>query len=563
MSYVALYRSYRPSSFSEVAGQDPIKKTLQNALKHDKVAHAYLFCGPRGTGKTTIAKILAKAVNCSKGHEGDPCNSCDICRGINDGSIGDVIEIDAASNNGVDEIREIRDKVKYLPSVGKYKVYIIDEVHMLSTGAFNALLKTLEEPPKHVIFILATTEPYKIPSTIISRCQRFDFKGISVLEIEKKLKEIISKEGILIEEEAIRVIAESADGGMRDALSLLDQVISYSDEKITAEDVHKVNGSVSENALISLVQASINKENAKALSIVDDLLGEGKEISRIVNDLIQFYRDLLIYKNIGTDNYKAIFDNDSFRRIAKTISNQRIYFFLNILNETQNNIKWTNQKQSFLEMALIKMNDDVELKEVLALEKIGDLEKRIKVLEEGKSSEIKKEEPKVIVQKVQNSPSNQEDIHKIEDILANADKEKKAYLQKGWAYLEKNDSMIIQMLAKSELVAYGNEQLILVYPDLASCNHMLKSKSKNEVLSFLNRKNNLVSDYCCVTEDEWGKIQKEFIDQWKNGIKHPSLKEIHLSALKEEIKIEPIKKEKTASELAREFFGEGVLIKEE
>ncbi len=228
MAYVALYRAYRPQKFADVVGQEHIIKTLQNAIRINKVAHAYLFCGPRGTGKTTLAKIMAKALNCTSGPAIEPCDHCEICEGIQKGTVPDVIEIDAASNNGADDIRSLRDSVKYLPSVGRYKVYIIDEVHMLSNAAFNALLKTLEEPPQHVVFILATTEPYKLPNTILSRCQRFDFQAISTEDILKRLKIVVNQEGIRVSEEALNQIAFSAEGGMRDALSLLDQCISYS-----------------------------------------------------------------------------------------------------------------------------------------------------------------------------------------------------------------------------------------------------------------------------------------------------------------------------------------------
>ena len=234
VSYQALYRVWRPQNFIDVVGQEHVTKTLQNALLQDKISHAYLFSGPRGTGKTSAAKILAKAVNCERAPVAEPCNECSACLGITDGSISDVIEIDAASNNGVEEIRDIRDKVKYAPSSVKYKVYIIDEVHMLSIGAFNALLKTLEEPPKHVIFILATTEPHKIPLTIISRCQRFDFKRITAKAIVNRMKLIASETGVECDEEALQIIARAAEGGMRDALSLLDQAISFSNEKVTA-----------------------------------------------------------------------------------------------------------------------------------------------------------------------------------------------------------------------------------------------------------------------------------------------------------------------------------------
>lgn len=254
MAYVALYRAYRPQKFVDVVGQQHIIKTLQNAIKLNKVAHAYLFCGPRGTGKTTLAKIMAKALNCEHGPTIEPCDTCDICQGIQKGTVADVIEIDAASNNGADDIRALRDSVKYMPSVGKYKVYIIDEVHMLSNAAFNALLKTLEEPPKHVIFILATTEPYKLPATILSRCQRFDFQSLSIEEILKRLKVVAQQEGIKMSEEAFTQIASSAEGGMRDALSLFDQTISFSvHEEITLEDVLAVSGNVSYKELLSLI----------------------------------------------------------------------------------------------------------------------------------------------------------------------------------------------------------------------------------------------------------------------------------------------------------------------
>ena len=301
MAYKALYRTYRPATFDEIAGQEHITKTFRNALKNNKIAHAYLFSGPRGTGKTSIAKIIAKAVNCEHAPVENPCNECDICRGIEDNSITDVIEIDAASNNGVDEIREIRDKVKYLPGVGKYKVYIIDEVHMLSIGAFNALLKTLEEPPKHVIFILATTEPHKIPATIHSRCQRFDFRGVSVPEIIARLNTIVKEENISIEKEAIKVISETAEGGMRDAISLLDQVVSYTDQKVVINDVHAIKGTVSNQKLLSIANAIYENNSIEAIKQLDDLVLMGKEPPRLVENLIKFYRDFLIYKNVNTD----------------------------------------------------------------------------------------------------------------------------------------------------------------------------------------------------------------------------------------------------------------------
>jgi len=381
MAYKALYRTYRPATFDEIAGQEHITKTFRNALKNNKIAHAYLFSGPRGTGKTTIAKIIAKAVNCEHAPVENPCNECAICRGIDNNSISDVIEIDAASNNGVDEIREIRDKVKYLPGVGKYKVYIIDEVHMLSIGAFNALLKTLEEPPKHVIFILATTEPHKIPATIHSRCQRFDFRGVSVPEIIGRLNTIIEEESISIEDEAVKVIAESAEGGMRDAISLLDQVISYTEDKITIDDIHAIKGTVSNNSLLHIAEAIYKNNAVEAIKQLDELVSLGKEAPRLVGNLIKFYRDILIYKNVNTSEMEQlIYSDPKFKELSKNLSNNLIFYYIDILNKTQNDMKRTSNAKLYMELALIKMVDKVEKQEIVIEDEITALKDKITLL---------------------------------------------------------------------------------------------------------------------------------------------------------------------------------------
>ncbi|MDP2424967.1 MAG: DNA polymerase III subunit gamma/tau [bacterium] len=382
MSYKALYRTYRPIDFHEVSGQIHITTTLQNALKSGKVAHAYLFSGPRGTGKTSIAKIMAKTVNCEKAPIDNPCNECPSCIGIQNGMNSDVIEIDAASNNGVDEIREIRDKVKYLPGYGKFKVYIIDEVHMLSTGAFNALLKTLEEPPSHVIFILCTTEPHKIPLTIHSRCQRFDFKAISTEDIVEKLLEITQKEQIQAEEEALRQIALFAEGGMRDALSLLDQALSFSPTHIRTDDVLQISGGISYHKQQSIAIAIRQMDATKAMQILEELLVSGKEVPKIIQNLIAFYRDILIFKNIGyTEDMSKLLKSDEFERLAKAHSNKRLFFYIDVLSKAVNEMKWSTNPRLHLELALMKMTDDEPASESKLLAELARLEERIEELE--------------------------------------------------------------------------------------------------------------------------------------------------------------------------------------
>ena len=381
MAYVALYRAYRPQKFSEVVGQEHIIKTLQNAIKLNKVAHAYLFCGPRGTGKTTLAKIMAKSMNCVNGPTCEPCCECDICKGIQKGTISDVIEIDAASNNGADDIRALRETVKFLPAEGRYKIYIIDEVHMLSTSAFNALLKTLEEPPKHVIFILATTEPYKIPNTILSRCQRFDFQAISVTDILRRLKIVADEENVKITDEALSQIAASAEGGMRDALSLFDQCISYSvNDVIGIDDVLAVSGNVNYLNIIELLSACRSENETDAVMILNNIIKEGKEVPRIVNDTILFLRDVLLFKNNAVLEDKLMYKNEKFISLSNNISKAIIYQWIDILNDTLNQMRFSTQKRAYLELAILKMNDIKLNNEADLVDRIESLEKTVNFL---------------------------------------------------------------------------------------------------------------------------------------------------------------------------------------
>lgn len=572
MSYQALYRTYRPRTFKEVAGQEVIVKTLQNALLHDKIAHAYLFSGPRGTGKTSIAKILAKAVNCEKGPTKDACGECSTCKAIQSNTIGDVVEIDAASNNGVDEIRDLREKVKYLPSMAKYKVYIIDEVHMLSQGAFNALLKTLEEPPKHVIFILATTEPNKIPSTILSRCQRFDFRGISTTDIEKKLKTIRDIEHIQITDDAIREIARYAEGGLRDALSLLDQAISFSDDVVTEEDIYAVSGSVSKKNLIQLLDFIYLKKTTEAFSLLNEMIEDGKEVNKIVSDLIATLRDLLIEKNVVFD---AVRPTKYVEELSKQYSNERIYFYLDVLNGTQNDIKWSNQKRAYLELAIVKMIDHHQIDRINYQDQLKMIQDRIKGLEFDISK--LKTLPKEVKRSVSDAPvvsPTQEPIAEaqrkplvtvsdVERLLQNANIQKKELLLKGWERLpqikEANLQAAAMLLNEGKLVAASDKELLLVYPDKINCQMMLKPNTKKLVFEILNSKTKLIEDFICIDETAWQILSASFAKQWREGNKKPSLPPMDLGLYEaQEETWQP-----GSVSLAIDFFGKDkVMIKE-
>lgn len=556
MSYVALYRTYRPKYFSEVFGQRVIVKTLQNALKHDKFGHAYLFSGPRGTGKTTIAKIVAKALNCKSAPTNEPCGKCDICLGIDKGDVSDVIEIDAASNNGVDEIRDLRDKVKYTPSVGKYKVYIIDEVHMLTTGAFNALLKTLEEPPKYVVFILATTEIHKIPATIISRCQRFDFKNIEIQDIEENLKGIVEKESLQIDEAAIHAIAVNAEGGMRDALSLLDQVVSFTDGKITEEEIFKVSGGLSRNFINALLGAVKEKQTQEALKILNQVLSDGKDMNRVVADLILALRDTLLDK-IGKDvKYPEL----------KDLTHQRIYAYLDILNNLQQEMKWTTQKRAYLELGIIKMInhetiDQADLKyqvEVLT-QTIETLSKQVKEVKSKPAFTQTIEKPKAKGKPLVT-------IKQVEDILNSGDREKKSRLKSAWTSLRNYDSMGLkmtaQLLSEGSLEAINEDMMLLVYDDLVTAQAMLKKETKDKVLQILNNKQQLIKDYVAIIKPDWILIKEEYAAKYNAGHSKPKLDARDLRLYEQEVVKEEVKSDDLV-DMAIDYFGKDLVKVEE
>ncbi len=357
VSYQALYRVWRPQTFADVIGQNAVTQTLKNALTTGQTSHAYLFCGPRGTGKTSVAKILAKALNCRYLQAGEPDNTCDLCQAITAGSLTDVIEIDAASNNGVDEIRDIRDKAKYAPTQARVKVYIIDEVHMLSTGAFNALLKTLEEPPAHVVFILATTEPQKIPATIISRTQRFDFRRITAEDIVGRLKTVLADKAITYDDRALAVIANAAEGGMRDALSILDQVLSFGQNHVTVENALDVTGGVATAQLGAYLQALRASDVAKALTTVEQLLAAGKDAGRLVEDLIAYCRDLLVFQQAPAllDATEAELVDERFKPLAGALQPEQLTQMITVLNETSSQLRLTNHPSIYLEVATVRL----------------------------------------------------------------------------------------------------------------------------------------------------------------------------------------------------------------
>lgn len=356
--YTALYRKWRPQKFEDLCGQDQIAITLKNELSSNRLSHAYLFCGTRGTGKTSTAKLLAKAVNCKSPVDHNPCNECESCKSINEGNSIDVYEIDAASNRGIDDIRNLREAIKFTPTLGKYKVYIIDEVHMLTNEAFNALLKTLEEPPEYVLFILATTEPHKLPATILSRCQRFDFKRISVEDIVERLRLVCREEGLNAEEDALRLIARNSDGAMRDALSILDQCSVYGDGTITHDSVLKVMGIVNDEYLFKIAECILREDASGAITIINEISSGGKDINQFIRDLMLHYRNLLMTKVVSRSEDVIDMSREGIlqlKKLSESYDKNNIIRCIDILAELENEAKWSGNPRILLEIAVIRM----------------------------------------------------------------------------------------------------------------------------------------------------------------------------------------------------------------
>ena len=563
MSYKSLYRKYRPMRFEDVCGQQFIVKTLSNAIKNNKIGHAYLFCGTRGTGKTTIAKIFAKLVNCLNPLDNVPCGECEICLNENTDEIPDIIEIDAASNNGVDEIRELKNKIKLMPVMCKYKVYIIDEVHMLSTGAFNALLKTLEEPPEHVIFILATTEPQKLPITIISRCQRFDFKKINVLDISKRLKYISQKEGIDIDDEAIEEIAKLSEGAMRDAIGLLDQISSFADSKITVEDIYTIRGSVSNRVLIELIEKYIDNDASSILSIVDDIYLSGKDFYRLSEDILVFYRNMLISK-VAPSYFedKALQLKDDIMRLSSKIDVKRIERMIKKLEELLRNIKSSDYPRILFEKTILS---DLDLDEsfenekpttekdktfVMGINEVDSKSKNNEIKLDKNINEIIKEEfkekdiKKVTTKNKSNNSFAITDALK-EAMINNTIAEASASLKKeATVKFEELDKYLIDkdfkaaatILKDSIVTAVSNDHMLLTYKY-----ESMVEDNDNEYASISNLiKQMFGSEYkvVAITDKRWKELRPYFLNLKKDNGTIPLIEEKYEKINKSENMIE-------------------------
>ena len=517
MAYQALYRKWRPQKFEDMVGQTAVTKTLKNAIIHHKTSHAYLFTGPRGTGKTSAAKIFAKAINCLNPQDGEPCNDCLLCKGITEGTIGDVIEIDAASNNGVEEIRDIRDKARYAPTQATYKVYIIDEVHMLSTGAFNALLKTLEEPPKNVIFILATTEPHKIPATIISRTQRFDFRRITNDEIIQRLRYILEQEEIAYEEEALSVIARCANGGMRDALSLLDQVISFSDDKVSFEQAIQVSGSLTDDLMIEFVRLLTQQQAQAALLQLQDLLLLGKEASRLIEEWLEFSRDILVAKQTGD----MIGRSEAFVEFAKEVEEAFLYRFMDALNQTQQEMRFTTKPTISLEVFTIKMAQPVVAVTQQAAptnqEYVSQLEQQLQSLQQ-QMSQLLQGQGVVIPKKATSTPQAKASTYKpnigeVYKVLDAATRKDLIFIRELWGDLLQMLSTTQRALLKaSEPVAASPNGFVLKFDYEILCQRAQESVELHEdIARYCQTLAQYPGNFVSLTGEQWVQIRQDYL----------------------------------------------------
>ncbi|WP_025117732.1 DNA polymerase III subunit gamma/tau [Lysinibacillus fusiformis] len=531
MTYQAFYRVYRPQSFREMSGQAHVKRTLQNALLANKTTHAYLFSGPRGTGKTSTAKIFAKALNCEHAPAKEPCNECATCISITDGSHPDVIEFDAASNSRVEEIRDIIEKVRFAPASSRYKVYIIDEVHMLSTSAFNALLKTLEEPPPHAVFILATTEPHKLPATIISRCQRFDFKRLSTNDIIERMKVVLEDIELPYEEQGLKVIAQSAAGGMRDALSLLDQVVSFSGEKLKLEDTLLVTGSISQDVFYDLAEALKEKDVAQMLALLEQLIADGKDPLRLSEDLITFFRDLLLLQTSDdlAELLELVSPEERVLSLAHEFAPNMLYGYIDILAKTQQEMRFSHHTKIYLETALLKMvqfsggstnqavttTSDTAISPDLA-QKVVALEQMVQQLSlqlQSGAPVQASQTPKEQRPRAKNPNGYKAPTGRIQEVLKDATKQDVQRIKSIWAQalnqMQKSQSAL---LAEAEPVAASSSAFVLKFKYDIHCQMVADNQSlKDHFTQLIAGQTGTLYEMLCIPEESWLKMREEFI----------------------------------------------------
>ena len=533
MEYLALYRKYRPIRFSDISGQDNIVKIIHNSIVNNKISHAYLLCGPRGTGKTTMAKLIARMVNCENLIDGEPCGKCNSCLSINNNSNDDIIEMDAASNNGVDEIREIRDKVNLVPSISKYKVYIIDEVHMLSTGAFNALLKTLEEPPKHVIFILATTEEQKIPLTIASRCQKYNFTKLTVDNIVKRLKEIVMAEKLTVNDEVLTEIARFSDGGMRDAINMLDQLVSSVSGEITINNVYEINGILSFTDICDFLIMLSDGNLSNILNFVDKMESGGKDLVKLLEEMLLIIKDVLIFKNcpdLIVDNLKK----PNIQKLGDLYNEEFIYYFVNSVDELIGKIKFSSHPTVLVQVFFVNLvnyyknlNDKLGNKIISGKYFPEIIEEKNQTIEDKNYFPGNNDEKKNKIVENNKLSDNIKKI-RINNALAMADKKFLLNLKKIWNsvgeyLLDKNFGVIAGLLNDTIPVVASEEVLILVSENNSVISRL--NEFNGDVSLFLKKFFNLEYKVVVINNVEWDNEKKKFVENKKNNIKYRVISE--------------------------------------
>ena len=532
MHYLALYRKYRPTNFSEVVGQDKVITVIKNEIINNRISHAYLFSGPRGTGKTTTAKIIAKLVNCTNPVNGECCNKCDNCLNFKNSS--DIVEIDAASNNGVDEIRELRDKVNLVPTNSKYKIYIIDEVHMLTTQAFNALLKTLEEPPAHVIFILATTEPHKIPLTVASRCQKFQFSKISNDEIVHRLSDIIKEENIKLDNEILLEIARLSDGGLRDAINMLDQLLAYKSENITLMDVYNINSCVSYIDIYNFINNMMNNNAIEIVNFIEKIDSEGKNISKFIEELIVFLKDILLYKSANI-NSEIEDKNTKIKELSDVLSENAIYNMIYSYNDTLNNIKLSSNSIILFIVSTFKIINDNFIRKNNTIDNNNESisTKNIeKVVENVKNEEqkVEVENIKKLKEKITSKMDSLNELinTRINNTFVYANKKDLLEIKDKWNsisnyLLDEKYGVNCGILKEVNVVAAGNNNLILVsnFDSVVDKVNMKLTELESTLLSIFGNQYKIIA----ISNDRWNSEKEKYVLNIKKGNKYELIEE--------------------------------------